>query len=108
MFKQSSLPNTVSKIMANKRDTDRVETTFSAIIFEDGEFSSHCIIRDVSVTGMKLELPAKTKIPDFFELKTPAIPEKVSLRTVWRKGSQAGVEFHFPEEEEEEDEQEVA
>ena len=99
MLQPKHLSQAVSKIMANKRDSERVEAIFSAIIMEEGEFVCHCIIRDVSVTGMKLELTDGTKIPDFFELKTPAMPEVVTMKTAWRQGNNAGAEFYHPSEE---------
>lgn len=98
MLQPKHLPHTVSKIMTDKRDTERVSAVFSAIIMKDGAFHCHCIIRDVSVSGMKLELPEDVHIPDQFELKTPAMEQQVHMRTAWRSGDSAGVEFIQPEE----------
>lgn len=85
--------STVSKILSEKRDAERVSSKFSASIYNDGNFQCHCIIRDVSKRGMKLETPPKTKLPEVFEVKTPAMAEIVTVRRIWQNRREVGLEF---------------
>ena len=89
------LARAVSKIMAEKRDNERVKSAFSAIVTEFGDFRCHCIIRDVSQKGMRLEFPESFKGIDEFEIRTPAMPETLKVRCVWRRQNLMGVEFVF-------------
>lgn len=106
MLQPKYLSRTVSKIMSDKRDAERVESAFSGIVLEDGQFVCHCIIRDVSISGMKIEMPDKVKIPDRIEMKTPAMTEVLHLKTAWRSGNKAGVEFVIEKMRDEQPEQE--
>jgi len=97
------MSSTVSKILANKRASDRVKATFSGSILVDGQFNGHCIIRDVSNTGMRIEVQDEDDLPDGFHVKTPAMPELLSVKQAWRKRKELGVEFvavHQPDSEE--------
>lgn len=98
MLKPRHLSRPVSKILTDKRFTDRVDANFSAVIMEDGEFISHCIIRDVSVTGMKVDLPEKKILPERIEMKTPAVPDLLHLKVAWQSGKSVGAAFADPEE----------
>lgn len=88
--------------MAEKRDNDRVKSSFSAIVSVEGIFHSHCIIRDVSETGMRLEFTDMPSLEERFEIRTPALPETVHVRKAWHQHKTMGVEFvaedHNPEE----------
>ncbi|MDJ0614466.1 MAG: PilZ domain-containing protein [Rhizobiaceae bacterium] len=79
--------------MADKRDAKRVKSVFSASLHHDGMFYAHCIIKDVSSTGMKLQLNNKVDLPEEFEVKTPAMTETVLVRRAWTRGNEYGVEF---------------
>ena len=92
-MQQSAHSTLVSKIMANKRDSERVKSAFTGSIHADGLFYSHCIIRDVSNSGMKLEVPVQIDLPEQFEIKTPAMPETLPVRQAWRKHKEVGVEY---------------
>ena len=90
-----TVAQTVSKILAEKRDNERVKSAFSAIISEHGQFRCHCIIRDVSKKGMRLEIPETFEKIEEFDLRTPAMPETLPVRCVWRRHNLMGVEFVF-------------
>ncbi|MGI9351874.1 MAG: PilZ domain-containing protein [Rhizobiaceae bacterium] len=83
----------ISKIMANKRESERVKSAFTGSIHADGLFYSHCIIRDVSNSGMKLEVSAQIELPEQFEVKTPAMQGSLPVRQAWRKHKEVGVEY---------------
>ncbi|MEM7215040.1 MAG: PilZ domain-containing protein [Pseudomonadota bacterium] len=93
MLQQTNLSSAVSKILANKRDSERVKSTFSASIYAQNAFQCHCIIRDVSNSGMKLEVQRDIQLEEEFEIKTPAMPEVVTVRMAWRRYNEVGVEF---------------
>ena len=83
----------IAKIMADKRDSRRVKSVFSASIHSEGVFYCHCVIQDVSSTGMKLKLQDEVSLPDVFEVKTPAITESVTVKMAWHRGEAVGVEY---------------
>ncbi|MEO0329188.1 MAG: PilZ domain-containing protein [Pseudomonadota bacterium] len=85
--------NAIAKIMAEKRIATRVKSTFSASIFCEGEFETHCVIKDVSESGMRLELAEKVSLPDEFDVRTTVMAETMSVRQVWEKYNSIGVEF---------------
>ena len=92
-YTATQISPSVAKIMADKRDSRRVKSVFSASVHVDGEFKAHCVIKDVSETGMRLQFQKAIKLPDTFEVKTPAITEIVHVRIAWNKGTSCGVEF---------------
>ena len=87
------MSSTVSKILANKRAAERVKSTFSGSILIGGQFGGHCIIRDVSNTGMRIEVQDDIELPDGFDVKTPAMSEMLTVKQAWRKRKEVGVEF---------------
>ena len=93
MYQGTSVSNAVAKIMAEKRDTKRVKAIFSASIYANEAFVCHCVIQDVSNTGMKLKLSDKADIPTSFQVKTPSMPEMISVEMAWSKGDTLGVRF---------------
>ncbi len=92
------MSNAVSKILANKRAAERVKSTFSGSILINGQFSSHCIIRDVSSSGMRIEVQENYELPNEFSVKTPAMPELLTVKQAWQKRKEFGVEFVAVEE----------
>ena len=76
-FQGTEISPVVAKIMEDKRDSKRVKSVFSASLHHDGMFYAHCVIKDVSSTGMKLKLNTPVALPDEFEVKTPAMTETV-------------------------------
>ena len=92
----------IAKIMADKRDSKRVKSVFSASIHFEGQFYCHCVIQDVSATGMKLKLQQLVDLPDIFEVTTPAVSESITVKKAWVKGEEVGVEYiEIPKAEEE-------
>ena len=105
---QQSASSIVSKIMAEKRSTARVRSTFSGVVLSDNEFISHCVIKDVSETGMRIELADRTSLPDNFEIKTPVLPDTLPVRLIWQKQTLAGIEFVIESDASSEDELQAA
>ena len=83
----------VAKIMTDKRNAKRVQSVFSGSVHVNGEFTAHCVIKDVSSSGMKLQFQRALDLPIEFEVKTPSIVEAVKVRVAWLSGNNCGVEF---------------
>ncbi len=81
----------VLNILATKRKAERVKSNFSGAVLTSDGFVCHCVITDVSSTGVQLELPKGTELPEKFMLKTPAIPETMNVSQAWNSGNSMGV-----------------
>jgi hypothetical protein len=88
-----SVPNAVERIMAEKRDAKRVKAVFSASVHTEEGFLSHCVIKDVSNTGMQLKFTNGLDLPDNFHVKTPAMNEMIPVQVAWTKRDTCGVSF---------------
>ena len=87
------LSATVAKIMAEKRSNNRVDAVFSGSLHVDDEFAGHCVIKDVSLTGMRLKIGVELSLPQEFQVKTPAMSGMITVRQAWKKGREIGVSF---------------
>jgi len=83
----------ILKVQANKRRAERVSSAFSGAVMVQGEFLCHCVIKDVSNTGMRIHAPKEVDLPDEFDIKTPAVASMLSVRIQWQKGQYHGVTF---------------
>jgi len=82
--------------MADKRRAHRVKSAFSAFIHKDDMFYCHCVIKDVSEIGMRLSVPPGFDLPETFEVKTPAIPQPITVKREWKNGAcEIGVSFLY-------------
>lgn len=81
----------VLKVLATKRKAERIKSSFSGAVIVDEEFVCHCVITDVSNTGMQLSLPKGTKLPVDFSIKTPAVAETLNVKQAWVTGTNMGV-----------------
>jgi len=81
----------VLNILATKRKAERIKSSFSGAVLTNEGFVCHCVITDVSSTGMQLSLPKGTELPEQFMLKTPAIPETLNVKQAWVTGVNMGV-----------------
>lgn len=81
----------VLKVLATKRKAERVKSSFSGAVLTNEGFVCHCVIIDVSTSGMQLSLPKGMQLPDQFMIKTPAIPETLNVSQAWITGNNMGV-----------------
>lgn len=93
MFNHSVTSEKILKVQADKRRAERVSSAFSGAVTADGKFLCHCVIKDVSNTGMRLHAPKGIQLPNEFEIKTPAIPNLLHVRLQWQAGQYFGVIF---------------
>lgn len=80
--------------MTDKRLTPRLRSFLKGrVLFNGGQNSLDCLIRDISSTGARLELSASVTLPDRFDLYLPHREETSKVHIQWRRGSQLGVAF---------------
>ena len=63
------------------------------IVFNGGQNSLDCLIRDMSSMGARLELSESVTLPDRFDLYLPQRDETWRADLQWRRGGQIGVAF---------------
>jgi hypothetical protein len=73
------------------------------IIFADGNSVVDCVIRNLAVTGARLDVPTTVGLPQEFTLLDVHAGRHYAAKVVWRRGESMGVEFSDPPEEEEDD-----
>ncbi|MBN9260817.1 MAG: PilZ domain-containing protein [Hyphomicrobium sp.] len=73
------------------------------IIFAEGNSVVDCIIRNLSVTGARLEVPTTVGLPSEFTLLDAHANRQYAAKVVWRRGETMGVEFTDPPEDADED-----
>ena len=84
--------------MNDKRSTQRLRSFLKGrILFNGGQNSLDCLIRDMSSTGARLELSTSVTLPDRFDLYLPHRDETCKVHSQWRRGNQLGVAFDHVE-----------
>jgi hypothetical protein len=63
------------------------------IVFNGGQNSLDCLIRDMSSMGARLELSGSVTLPDRFDLYLPHRDETWRAHLQWRRDGQIGVAF---------------
>ena len=80
--------------MNEKRSSPRMRSFLKGrVLFNGGQTSLECLIRDISSTGARLELSASITLPDRFDLYLPHRETTSKVHIQWRRGSQVGVAF---------------
>ena len=80
-------------IRLEKRLIPRRNTVIPAIIvFDGGRTKIHCVIRNLSEAGAKLEVASVTRIPRVFDLMVPKVRPQPCL-VIWRTLKELGVQF---------------
>ena len=80
--------------MSDKRSTPRLRSFLKGrVVFNGGQNSLECLIRDISSTGARLEVSANVTLPDRFDLYLPHRDETCKVHSQWRRGSQLGIAF---------------
>ena len=80
--------------MNDKRTSPRLRSFLKGrVLFNGGQTSLECLIRDLSSTGARLELSASITLPDRFDLYLPHRDTTCKVHFQWRRGNQIGVAF---------------
>ena len=81
-------------VMVEARQTERIRALLRArIIFNNGNSTVDCTIKNVSSTGAKIELSNTVSVPADFSLEVPQRGRTYRARIVWRDFTAAGVMF---------------
>jgi hypothetical protein len=86
----------MKRIQNEPRTARRRVLKIAQITFKDRCAAIDCTIRDISDGGACLKVETPVGIPDTFILAVGGVPTH-PCRVVWRKASQIGVEFIYPE-----------
>ena len=79
---------------SDKRISPRLRSFLKGrVLFNGGQRSLDCLIRDMSSTGARLELSASVTVPDRFDLYLPHRDETCRVHLQWRRGGQIGIAF---------------
>jgi hypothetical protein len=80
--------------MSDKRTSPRLRSFLKGrVLFNGGQSSLDCLIRDMSSTGARLEISASVTLPDRFDLYLPHRDETCRVHLQWRRAGQIGVAF---------------
>jgi len=80
--------------MANDRKLDRVKAMLGArIVFNNGNSTIDCLIRNISRIGAKLALSSSVSLPEEFDIDVPQKGKVYRARLCWREADAAGIEF---------------
>jgi uncharacterized protein YceH (UPF0502 family) len=84
--------NTARKTDANRRDKPRLRSFMAAtVLYNNGQSTLDCVIRNISEDGAKLALPAEVALPDRFDLAVPQRNKTYRATMAWRRGGEVGV-----------------
>jgi hypothetical protein len=79
---------------ADQRRAPRLRALMGAkILFNQGNSSLDCLIRDISEGGARLSASQAVTLPDEFELFIPQKNATFRVRMVWRRSEGLGVSF---------------
>jgi len=80
--------------MPEARRSDRLKSLLRArIIFNGGNSTVECLVKNVSADGMRLELAESLSVPGEFDLEVPHKGRTYRARLVWRGEGMIGVAF---------------
>lgn len=78
----------------DKRIIRRQRTLKSGLIMlPNGTSTLSCVIRNVTVAGAQIELPAAAGVPGEFTLVDVQSNRSYNAKVVWRKGNRWGLSF---------------
>lgn len=73
---------------------ERVRSLLRAqAVYNNGNASIDCVVRNMSDSGARIETPNQTALPGEFDLHVPHKGRTYRARIVWRKATEAGVQF---------------
>ena len=80
--------------MGSDRKSDRARSILGArIIFNHGNSTIDCQIRNISASGAKLDVSQAVSIPEEFDIDVPQRGKVYRARLCWRDSGSAGIEF---------------
>lgn len=93
----AAVPLEKDRRAAERRSAVRVRTLMSGrIVYNHGQSTLDCQIRNFSESGAKLSVPGATTLPNQFKLEVPSRGRSYSAEVRWRDRDSMGVEFREP------------
>jgi hypothetical protein len=90
----SLIPETDQTETASKRAELRKRCFMGATIsYNKGLTTCECVIRNISESGARLDLPSRVPLPEFFHLYIPAQGKRLYVELKWRSENEAGIQF---------------
>ncbi len=79
---------------AEHRNTTRIRSFLRGEVqHSNGSSRTECTVRDLSVSGARMEIPSSVTLPEYFELFIPQRNLREKSRIVWRHANEIGVAF---------------
>ncbi len=75
----------------SRRAVQRTTCNFAADINLGGVFLCKAIIKNMTLTGLRLTIPNGAWLPAEFEVSSEVLPDPVKVRTVWTNKEHVGV-----------------
>lgn len=82
--------------MNERRRRSRAVSSQPATITWSGVRRVHCVVRNFSSTGARLEVALPASLPDIFDLIFDDDSARLPCRVKWRREGAVGVEFQLP------------
>jgi hypothetical protein len=79
--------------MSERRISPRIPTRRAARIDIKGMEPIECLVRDLSASGARLEVPDIRQLANKFTLTIVGSWDRHECRVAWRKGNTVGVEY---------------
>jgi hypothetical protein len=79
--------------MSERRISPRIPTRRAARIDIKGMDPIECLVRDLSASGARLEVPDVRQLGNSFTLTIVGSWNRQACRVAWRKGNMVGVEY---------------
>ncbi len=80
--------------MLHDRSSHRLSSFLRGrVVFNGGNSSMDCIVRDISPDGAKLQITNSVTVPDRFDLLIPQKGEIHRAKIAWRREDEVGVAF---------------
>lgn len=76
-----------------RRDVRKRTFLKGRIIFNGGNSTMDCLIRDMSESGARLELSETATLPDVFDLYIPSKDATQRVSLCWRRAGDVGINF---------------
>ena len=87
---QTPLQTSIAELRAKPRLKSLIAAT---IVYNNGQCTLDCVIRNISETGAKLSVPASVALPDRFDLTVPQRSATYRAHIAWQRRGEIGVLF---------------
>jgi PilZ domain len=85
---QTPLQTSIAELRAKPRLKSLIAAT---IVYNNGQCTLDCVIRNISETGAKLSVPASVALPDRFDLTVPQRSATYRAHIAWQRPGEIGV-----------------